>query len=80
GLGGAVALAGRAAARGGAGLVTVAVPDCLADAMEAANLEVMSYPLRDTRDGHVAPGAAAGLVDLLKRSDVVAVGPGLGRS
>ncbi len=79
GLGGAVALAGRAAMRGGAGLVTVAVPDCLADAMEMANLEVMSRPLRDTADGHVAAGVFGDLADLVRRADAVAVGPGLGR-
>ncbi|MCP4002055.1 MAG: NAD(P)H-hydrate dehydratase [Gammaproteobacteria bacterium] len=68
GMGGAVCLAGEAALRGGAGLVSVATrPDNIA-------------PLIANRPELMAHGIETGneLDDLLDRADVIALGPGLG--
>ncbi|MEP7313505.1 MAG: NAD(P)H-hydrate dehydratase [Pseudomonadota bacterium] len=70
GMPGAVRLAGEAALRAGAGLVSVASrPEHLA-AVVGACPELMFHALGD----------AAPLAELLRHADVVAMGPGLGRS
>ena len=65
---GAALLAGRAALRSGAGLVSVATQPAHAAAMAAAQPELMCRGVAD----------AAALRPLLARADVVAIGPGLG--
>jgi hydroxyethylthiazole kinase-like uncharacterized protein yjeF len=68
GMGGAVRLAGEAALRGGAGLVSVATrPDNVA-ALIAGRPELMARGVETEADLEV----------LLERADVLAVGPGLG--
>ncbi|MDX1594302.1 MAG: NAD(P)H-hydrate dehydratase [Gammaproteobacteria bacterium] len=69
GMAGAVLLAGSAALRTGAGLVTVATRPGHASALTAARPELMCHGV----------GSAADLRPLLRRADVVAIGPGLGR-
>jgi len=68
GMAGAALMAGRAALRAGAGLVSVATRSRHAAALAAAQPELMVYGV-DT---------AAELAPLLARASVVAVGPGLG--
>jgi hydroxyethylthiazole kinase-like uncharacterized protein yjeF len=68
GMSGAVLLAGRAALRSGAGLVSVATHPAHAAALAAAQPELMVHAVED----------AIGLGRLLERADVLAVGPGLG--
>lgn len=68
GMAGAARLAGEAAARVGAGLVSVATHPFHAAALNAARPELMCHA--------VADGAA--LAPLLRRATVVAIGPGLG--
>jgi hydroxyethylthiazole kinase-like uncharacterized protein yjeF len=70
GMPGATRLAGEAALRVGAGLVTVLVAPESAMAVAAGRPELIVHALEDPRSvaGHLA------------RADVVAVGPGLGRS
>ncbi len=68
GMAGAPRLAGEAAARMGAGLVSVATHPFHAAALNAARPELMCHA--------VADGAA--LSPLLSRANVVAIGPGLG--
>ncbi|NGX15503.1 NAD(P)H-hydrate dehydratase [Wenzhouxiangella sp. XN24] len=70
GMGGAARLAGEAALRVGAGLVTVATREDHVAAMVAARPELMGRSVADR----------AGLEPLLERATVVAAGPGLGRS
>ena len=48
---GAAVLAGQAALRGGAGLVTVATPDSVLPTVAAAHPELMTEPLFSTEDG-----------------------------
>jgi len=80
GLTGAAALAGQAALRAGAGLVTLGIPRGLNPAMEAKLTEVMTLPLPETPEG----GLSVEALDILKKNltafDVVAAGPGLGRN
>jgi len=66
GLTGAPIMAARAAARAGAGYVTVAAPPETLPALEAKLLEVMSAPIDRA-------------LELSARADALVVGPGLGR-
>ena len=76
GMTGAAALAGRAALRAGAGLVTVATPASVQPIVAAMGAEFMTLPLPES-DGAVNAEAAA--VVLAADADVIAIGPGLGR-
>lgn len=71
GFAGAARMAGEAALRAGAGLVTLATRAAHAPALVAARPELMAHPVE-------APGEA--LPDLIERADAVAIGPGLGRA
>ncbi len=77
---GAAILAARAAVRGGAGLVTVAVPAPLLPAVDAGSLESMTAALSATVDGWLAPAALAEVLALAADKQAVAIGPGLGRA
>jgi NAD(P)H-hydrate epimerase len=68
GMGGAVRLAGEAALRVGAGLVTVATHATNVAAINAARPELMCH----------GADTAEALEPLMLRSDVIAIGPGLG--
>jgi NAD(P)H-hydrate epimerase len=69
GMGGAVRLAGEAALRSGAGLVSIATRTAHAAALTAARPELMIHAVEE-------PGA---LGPLLARAGIVAIGPGLGQ-
>jgi hydroxyethylthiazole kinase-like uncharacterized protein yjeF len=75
---GAAALAGLAALRSGAGLVTVASPASCQPVVAALGAEYMTLRLPEGADG----GVLASAVDqvLAQDADVIAAGPGLGRS
>lgn len=77
---GAAALAGVAALRIGAGLVTVASANSAIPAISSYAPELMTEPLPETEGGAVGSGAAAILTNdrALARKNVVAMGPGLG--
>jgi NAD(P)H-hydrate epimerase len=76
---GAAIMAGFAALRAGAGLVTLAVPGELMPAIEAAKPpEVMLEPLLDTLDSEVDETALTRLDELLADKTAVVVGPGCG--
>jgi NAD(P)H-hydrate epimerase len=68
GMGGAVRLAGEAALRVGAGLVTVATYAANVAAINAARPELMCHGVDN----------AEALARLMMRADVIAIGPGLG--
>jgi ADP-dependent NAD(P)H-hydrate dehydratase / NAD(P)H-hydrate epimerase len=70
GMGGAIRLAGEAALRVGAGLVSVATRSEHISALNAARPELMAHAVSD----------AAALTPLLQRANVLALGPGLGQS
>lgn len=70
GMAGALRLAGEAAARAGAGLVTLATHPAHAAALNAARPELICHAVADPK----------ALAPLLARATVVAVGPGLGET
>jgi len=70
GMGGAVLMAASAAARSGAGLVSVATRAGNVAAINASRPEVMAHGVE----------TISALDALLERADVVVIGPGLGRS
>jgi ADP-dependent NAD(P)H-hydrate dehydratase / NAD(P)H-hydrate epimerase len=72
---GAAAMAGQAALRSGAGLVTVATPSSCLPLVAASMLELMTEPLEETSAGSIAN---ASIAQLLKGKTVIGLGPGLG--
>ncbi len=78
GYAGAPALAAMGALRGGAGLVTVAVPTPLEPVLAAKLTEAMVRPL-PASGGALTEEAWPVLEELLERADAVVAGPGLGR-
>ena len=75
---GAAHLAAVGALRSGAGLVSVATPRSAQPIVAAMGAEYMTIPVEETVEGTVAAGALHSLLD--REQDVIAVGPGLGRS
>ncbi|MBN2218555.1 MAG: NAD(P)H-hydrate dehydratase [Pirellulales bacterium] len=80
GMSGAVALAGMACLRGGAGLVRLAVPDACLDVVAAHEPSYMTIPLPSTGDGQIAEAAEDAIHRWCEAATCVALGPGLGRS
>jgi NAD(P)H-hydrate epimerase len=80
GMTGAVALAGMAALRGGAGLVRLAVADRCLETVAAHEPSYMTVPLPDDFDGRISSEAHPRVVELAGSATVMALGPGLGRS
>ena len=77
GMSGAACLAGKAALRSGAGLVTVAVPESIQPIVAAFEPSYMTVALSCGDDGRLATDVAAGVLELLAIQDAVAIGPGL---
>ena len=77
---GAPALASHAALRGGAGLVTVAVPETVQLAVASLCPCATSIPLKCSRYGDLSPQAVGQMLAAAGVSDVLAVGPGMGVS
>ncbi|MEE3371701.1 MAG: NAD(P)H-hydrate dehydratase [Planctomycetota bacterium] len=80
GMSGAIALAGRATLRGGAGLVTLAVPDVCLETIASFEPCYMTMPLQSDGAGRIAATNLDQLVPFAGRATCVACGPGLGRS
>jgi hydroxyethylthiazole kinase-like uncharacterized protein yjeF len=76
---GAAAMAGIAALRSGAGLVTVATPRSVQPTIAAFAPEIMTEPLPETEAGTIAASALERIESLLHGKDVVVLGPGLSR-
>lgn len=74
---GAAAMAGEAALRIGAGLVTVAVPESLNPILEVKLTEVMTEPLPE-EDGFLAKSAFGKVLRLMEGKRALVIGPGLG--
>lgn len=80
GMPGAVSLAGMAALRSGAGLVTLAVPDACLETVAGFEPSYTTTALRSDADGRIGASARAQLENLAATATAVACGPGLGRS
>jgi NAD(P)H-hydrate epimerase len=77
---GAAAMAGMAALRSGAGLVTVACPGSVQPTVASFAPEIMTEALPETLAGTLALEALEHIEKLLPRKDVVVLGPGLSRN
>jgi len=79
GTAGAAAMASVAALRGGAGLVTAAVPESILPTVARAALELMTVPLLEGTHGEISTGNLdpARMKALLEKITVLAVGPGI---
>ncbi len=75
---GAVILAAQAAVRGGAGLVTAAVPAPILAVVDGGSLESMTLALPAGPDGGLAAGAGEAVLAAAAGKRAVALGPGLG--
>jgi ADP-dependent NAD(P)H-hydrate dehydratase / NAD(P)H-hydrate epimerase len=78
GLTGAPAMAGVAALRIGAGLVTIGLPKSLNSIMEVKVTEVMTKPLPETEAGTLSSDSLQGIRVLAQEMDAIAIGPGMG--
>lgn len=79
GMAGAPALAARAAARVGAGLVSTLVPRPVYPVVAGANLEVMTHPAAETENGSLAFTAWESWKHRLVDFDAIVAGPGMTR-
>ncbi|MDQ6759586.1 MAG: NAD(P)H-hydrate dehydratase [Acidobacteriota bacterium] len=77
---GAAAMAGTAALRSGAGLVTVASAESAISAIASYTPELMTQPLAETDAGSIGMRSwdSGGITEALHRKSVVAIGPGMG--
>jgi NAD(P)H-hydrate epimerase len=80
GMAGAIALAGMAAARSGAGLVKLATPRACQPTVAAFEPSLMTIALPSDADGRIAAAALPLILEIAKEATVVALGPGLDRS
>ena len=76
---GAAVLAVSSALRGGAGLVTAAVPGSIADALTIACPEAVRFSLGDASSEVLTESHVPAILAEASRSDVIVIGPGLGR-
>ena len=80
GMAGAIALAGMACLRSGAGLVKLAVPECILDTVAGFEPAYMTVPLACDSSGCIFPEAATQLEPFLQSATCLACGPGLSQS
>ncbi len=80
GMSGAACLAATAALRGGAGLVTVAVPEGIVPIVAVYEPSYLTLALPEDSCGRIRTGAMAALNEALSSQSAVAIGPGLGQS
>ncbi len=80
GMTGAIAIAGMACLRTGAGLVTLAVPQISQAIVASLDPNYMTLPLPCDASGRLISVAKSVLSGPLERASCVAIGPGLGRS
>ena len=80
GMSGAAALAGLGALRGGAGLVTVAVPRSIQPVVAGIEPSYLTVGLEEDREGRIRREAGRKILALSSNASAVAIGPGWGRS
>ncbi len=80
GMSGAIAMAGMAALRGGAGLVTLATADACLDTVASFEPSYMTTPLPCDDFGRITLVARDKIVELAENATCIACGPGIGRS
>ncbi|MFH1025426.1 MAG: NAD(P)H-hydrate dehydratase, partial [Nitrospirota bacterium] len=76
---GAALMTSQACLRAGAGLVTLGIPESLADIFQSRVTEEMTLILPDKGDGTLSEKASDIIIQFLnERADLLAVGPGIG--
>ncbi len=80
GMAGAAAMSAQAALRAGAGLVTVATAKTCQQLVAGFHPSVMTVGLPDDGDGRISIDSLDHLMELVPKSDCIAIGPGLGQS
>lgn len=80
GMAGAIALAGMACLRSGAGLVKLATPTACLATVAGFEPSYMTAPLPEDAEGRIALAARQTLLPLLADATCIALGPGLGRT
>ena len=80
GMTGAIALAGMACLRSGAGLVTLGIPQYSQAIVASMNPNYMTLPLPCDVDGRLTSAAESRIRSRIEQATCVAIGPGLGRS
>lgn len=80
GMAGAASLCATAALRGGAGLVTAAVPDGIIPIVSGFEPSYLTLALPEDGDGRIRFDGLARLNKVLSSQSAVAIGPGLGQS
>lgn len=76
---GAPALTSLAALRVGAGMVTLATPRSIYPSLSSRLTEVMVHPLPETSEMTLGVNSWEGIKNLVEKTQVIAVGPGLSR-
>ncbi len=74
---GAAVMAGKAALRMGAGLVTVGTPASCLPIVARSMMELMTEPLRETREKTLSRDALSSILTLLEDKDAILIGPGI---
>jgi ADP-dependent NAD(P)H-hydrate dehydratase len=77
GMSGAISLAGMAALRSGAGLVTVATPDACLDVVAGFEASYMTAPLACDDEGRLTEAAHRRIVELAAKCTSIGCGPGM---
>ena len=80
GMSGSICLAAKAALATGAGLVAAAIPEKVLPIFAASVLEAVAHPLPNDESGHLTSHGADDVAALWEQVQVVALGPGLGRT
>ena len=80
GMSGAVALAGKAALRGGVGLVYLAVPDAIQATVAALEPAYLSLSMPTDAQGRLSANAIQDLEPHIADKQAIAIGPGMGQS
>ena len=78
GMAGAAKIAASAAVKCGAGLVGVCLPQSIYEIVSANLSEPVFYPLNENSHGHISANNKEMLLPIIKKSDAILVGCGLG--
>jgi hydroxyethylthiazole kinase-like uncharacterized protein yjeF len=78
GMMGAIQMSSLAALRAGAGLVTAALPKSMLPALQSSCMELMVKGLEEDSTGKISNSAQPLIKELLHKTNVCAIGPGMG--